>query len=418
MSLNDKNINIDELIENAEEKLKGQYKKLEEISQYNQEKVLRIFKENRISARHFAGTNGYGYDDIGRDTLNVVMAEIVGAEKAIVSPFLTCGSHALALALFGVLNKAGMKMLAITGKPYDTLDEVIFGVEGKDIASLKDLGVQYNQIELNSNGKFDMAKIKEKIEEIQPDLIFIQRSRGYAWRDALDMEEIGNAIKEIRSYYKKGVVMVDNNYGEFVSKFEPCAVGADLQVGSLIKNAGGGLAPTGAYIAGRADVIEKISFRYTSPSLLLEVGSYAYGYQSFYQGLFMAPHTTCQALKGALLMSTVFRDLGYDVLPREGVIPKDVVTSVVLNNKDKLIKLCQIIQSCSPVDSFVSPEPWDMPGYTSQIIMAAGTFVQGASIELSCDAPIKSPYILYLQGGLTYEHIKYALKECVKELIK
>lgn len=412
------NINIEELIKSSENKLQDLYKQLEDISQYNQEKVLNAFKEHRISARHFAGTNGYGYDDIGRDTLNEVMAEIVGAEKAIVSPFLTCGSHALALALFGVLNKPGMKMLAITGKPYDTLDEVIFGVKGKDIASLKDLGVEYAQIELNENGKFDMPLIKEKIMDYKPDLIFIQRSRGYSWRDALNIYEIGDAIKEIKSYYNNAVIMVDNNYGEFVDKVEPCAVGADLMVGSLIKNAGGGLAPTGAYIAGKESIIEKISYRYTSPSLLLEVGSYAYGYQSFYQGLFMGPHTVCQALKGALLISTTLRELGYNVLPREGVLPKDVVTSVVLNDKDKLIKLCQIIQGCSPVDSYVSPEPWDMPGYTSQIIMAAGTFVQGASIELSCDAPIKEPYILYIQGGITYEHIKYALKECVKELIK
>ncbi|MBQ8749623.1 MAG: methionine gamma-lyase family protein [Clostridia bacterium] len=411
-------IDINKLIEESEEKLTKQFKQLDEISLYNQEKVINAFKEYRISARHFAGTNGYGYDDIGRDTLNLVMAQIVGAERAIVSPFLTCGSHALALALFGVLNKSGMKMLAITGKPYDTLDEVIFGVEGKDIASLKDLGVEYAQVELSPNGKFDMPAIKEKINNFKPDLIFIQRSRGYAWRDALDILEIKDAITEIKAYYNNAVIMVDNNYGEFVDKFEPCDVGADLAVGSLIKNAGGGLAPTGAYIAGKASVIEKISYRYTSPSLLLEVGSYAYGYQSFYQGLFMGPHITCQALKGCLLMSTVMRELGYKVLPSEGVLPKDVVTSIELNDKDKLIKLCQIIQSCSPVDSYVCPEPWDMPGYTSQVIMAAGTFVQGASIELSCDAPIREPYILYIQGGLAYEHIKYALKECVKELVK
>ncbi|MGN1227975.1 MAG: aminotransferase class I/II-fold pyridoxal phosphate-dependent enzyme [Christensenellales bacterium] len=412
------NINIEELITKCENNLHDLYKQLEDISQYNQEKVINVFKENRISARHFAGTNGYGYDDIGRDTLNVVMAQIVGAEKAIVSPSLTCGSHALALALMGILNKPGMKMLSITGKPYDTLDEVIFGVEGKDISSLKDLGVEYYQVDLDANGKFDMCSIKNMIEQVKPDLIFIQRSRGYAWRDALNIYEIKDAISEIKSYYNNALIMVDNNYGEFVDKVEPCDVGADLMAGSLIKNAGGGLAPTGAYIAGKASAIEKISYRYTSPSLLLEVGSYAYGYQSFYQGLFMGPHTTCQALKGALLISSVMRELGYNVLPRKGVLPKDVVTSVELNDKDKLIKLCQIIQSCSPVDSYVCPEPWDMPGYTSEIIMAAGTFVQGASIELSCDAPIKEPYILYIQGGLTYEHIKYALKECVKELIK
>ena len=412
------NIDIDELIESCEKSLKDSYYELEKIAQYNQEKVLKAFQNYRISARHFAGTNGYGYDDIGRDTLNKVVAEIFGAEQAIVSPFFTCGSHALALALFGILYKSGKKMLAITGKPYDTLDEVIFGVDGKYNGSLKDLGVEYYQVELNENGKFDYDAIKSKIAEIEPDLIFIQRSRGYSLRDALNINEIGDMIKTIRSYYKKGFIMVDNSYGEFVDKLEPCNVGADLMVGSLIKNAGGGIAPTGAYIAGTEKAIELISYKYTSPSLMLEVGSYAYGYQSYYQGLFLGPHTVCQALKGALLISTTFRKLGYDVLPREGVIPKDIVTSVVLKDKDLLIKLCQIIQHCSPVDSYVDPEPWDMPGYTSPIIMSAGTFVQGASIELSCDAPIREPYILYIQGGLTYEHIKYALKECVKEIVK
>lgn len=408
---------INNLITTCEDGLRDSYKQLEEIAQYNQEKVLNAFREYRISYRHFAGTNGYGYDDVGRDTLNNVVARIFGAEKAIVSPFFTCGSHALALALFGLLYKSGMKMLAITGKPYDTLDEVIFGVEGKFNGSLKDLGVEYFQVELNEKGKFDFDAISKKINEVEPDLIFIQRSRGYSLRDALNINEIGDAIKTIRAYYKKGFILVDNSYGEFVDKLEPCDVGADLMVGSLIKNAGGGIAPTGAYIAGKEEAIELISYKYTSPSLLLEVGSYAYGYQSFYQGLFLAPHVVCQALKGALLMSSTFRKLGYDVLPREGVIPKDIVTSIVLRDKDLLIRLCQIIQACSPIDSFVSPEPWDMPGYTNQIIMSAGTFVQGASIELSCDAPIKEPYILYMQGGLTYEHIKYALKECVKELM-
>lgn len=406
----------EELIAQCEKEISSIFEKIDEIAQFNQERILKIFNENRISARHFAPTNGYGYDDIGRDTLNKVFAEIFSAESAVVSPLITCGSHALALALLGILNKPNMSMLSITGKPYDTLDEVIFGKKEGDYSSLKAIGVKYHQIELNEEGLFDENAIFDYLNNNEPDLIFLQRSRGYSLRNALNINDIAQIIKKIKALNLKSIVMVDNCYGELTEKCEPTAVGADLTAGSLIKNLGGGLAPTGAYICGRKDLIEKISQRYTSPSLGLEVGSYAGSYLPFYQGLFMAPHTVAQAMKGSALMACVMRKKGFEVLPLEGQVPRDIVTSVKLGDKDLLIKLCQVIQACSPVDSFVTPYPWDMPGYLDQIIMSAGTFVQGATLEFSCDAPIREPYILYMQGGLTLEHVKYALKECLKHI--
>lgn len=407
------------LIKECEQSLSDVFEKIDEISLYNQEKVLNIYRENRVSARHFAQTNGYGYDDIGRDTLNQIFAQVFNTEKAIVSPNLTCGSHALALCLLGILNKSGMSMLSITGKPYDTLDEVIFGVEnGEDYGSLKALGVNYSQIDLNDDGTFKEQEILSALKESAPTLIFIQRSRGYLWRGAMSVNDIGAIISKIREVNTTSIIMVDNCYGEFTDVIEPTHVGADITAGSLIKNLGGGIAPTGAYICGKEHLINKIAHRYTSPSLLLEVGSYAASYQPFYQGLFLAPHVVAQSMKASALTACVMRKLGYDVLPKEGEVPRDIVASVKLNDKDVLIKLCEIIQAYSPVDSFVTPVPWDMPGYTSQIIMSAGTFVQGASIELSCDAPIKPPYTLYIQGGLTLEHAKVALTHCVHYILK
>lgn len=408
-------IGIDELIKECEKEIMPIYEKIDDISLKNQEKVLKIFNENRISARHFASTNGYGYDDIGRDTLNKVFADIFHTESAIVSPNITCGSHALALALLGLLNKKGMSMLSITGKPYDTLDDVIFGTKEDDYSSFKAIGVEYNQIDLK-DGYFDEEKIFKFLEKNVPTLIFLQRSRGYAWRNALCINDIKYIIEKIRKINTKSIIMVDNCYGEFTDICEPTEVGADITAGSLIKNLGGGLAPTGGYICGKEDLIKKISYRYTSPSLGLEVGSYAGSYQPFYQGLFMAAHTVAQAMKGSALMSCAMRKLGYKVLPIKDQVPRDIVTSIELNDKDLLIKLCQIIQEASPIDSFVVPEPWDMPGYNDPIIMSAGTFVQGATLEFSSDAPIRAPYILYVQGGLTLEHVKYGLKKCLELL--
>lgn len=407
---------IQEYIEKCENEVQAIFKKIDNIAQFNQEKVLKIFKQNRISARHFAPTNGYGYDDIGRDTLNKVFAEIFHTESAIVSPLITCGSHALALALMGILNKSGLSMLSITGKPYDTLDTVIFGSEKNDYTSLKAIGVVYNQIDLDQYGKIDEQAVLEFLSKNTPTIIFLQRSRGYAWRDAMNLDYMESVITKIRAVNKDSIIMVDNNYGEFTETKEPTEIGADLVAGSLIKNIGGGLAPTGGYICASEELIDKISARYTSPSLGLEVGSYAGSYQPFYQGLFMAAHTVGQAMKGSALLACVMRNKGFNVLPRPNQVPGDIVTTLKLEDKDLLVKISQIIQACSPIDSFVSPEPWDMPGYKDPVIMSAGTFVQGATLELSCDAPIRPPYNLYLQGGLTLEHVRFAIKEILRAL--
>lgn len=406
---------VEEILLSAESKIENLNKIHEEVALYNQEKVLNAFNKNAVALRHFAGTNGYGYDDVGRDTLNRVLSDIFGAEAAIISPYLTCGSHALATALLGLLNRPGQLLFSLTGKPYDTLSEVIFGKEDEDISSLKDFGVLYEGVEFKGN-KIDYDEIENRLKNVKPTLLYIQRSRGYSSRDALSINEIEKLIKFARQF-SDAPIMVDNCYGEFVDKREPTEVGADLCVGSLIKNIGGGVAPTGGYIVGKQALIDKISYRFSSPSLGLEVGSYAYGYRLFYQGLFLAPHVTCQALKGCQLMSAVFNELGYDVLPKQGELAGDIITSVVLDSEQKMIDVCEIIQSVSPIDSFVKPVPWEMPGYTSKVIMAAGTFVAGASIELSCDGPVLPPYILYLQGGLTYEHVKLAVRKCVEKLI-
>lgn len=411
------NLTIDETIQRAEKKLKPLFEKLDSISLFNQEKVLNVFINNKISYRHFCPTTGYGYDDIGRDTLAKMFSDIFGTEATIVSPHISCGSHALALGLLGLLYKPGKKMLSITGKPYDTLDEVIFGVEGKDNGSMKDLGVEYRGIDFK-NEVLDEEKILQTVKDWKPDLVFCQRSRGYNWRNPLSINDLRDIIGKIHKIDTKAIIFIDNNYGEFIDTLEPTQVGADLMVGSIIKNIGGGIAPNGAYLTGKADLIEKISHRYTSPSLGLEVGAYASSYQPFFQGLFMSPHTTNQATKGCLLISTVMRDLGYDVLPTEGMLPLDIITTVQFRDKDKLISFCQAIQKFSPIDSFVHPEPSSMPGYTSEVIMAAGTFNQGSTIELSCDAPIKEPYNLYIQGGLTYEHVKIALRKSLQEILQ
>lgn len=404
---------VDNLIASSEKRVKNMFDKIEDIALYNQQKVLNSFRNNQVALRHFAGTTGYGYDDIGRDTISKIYAEVFGAEKAIVSYNITCGSHALKIALYGIL-RPGDTMLSVTGKPYDTLDDTIFGVKGEDIGSLKDLKVSYKQIDLKDND-LDMPKIIAMARK-KPKLIYFQRSKGYAWRDAISCKKIGEAIKEIRKVNKSSFIMVDNCYGEFVEKIEPCDVGADIIAGSLIKNPGGGIVPTGGYIAGSARAIDMISTSYTSPSLKLEVGSNELGYRLIYQGLFMAPHIVAQALKGSLLIGAALDALGYEVMPQVESPMYDIIRSVKFNKKEELISFCQQIQFNSPIDSYVTPEPWDMPGYNDPVIMAAGTFVQGSSLELSSDAPIKEPYVLYIQGGLTYEHVKLALIGCLSKL--
>ena len=406
------NDQIEKIITESERDCSNIFDELQKNALYNQEKVINAFQKYRVGLRNFAGTTGYGYDDIGRDTLSNIFADVFGGEDAIVSPNITCGSHALKIALFGLL-RPGDTMLSITGKPYDTLDDTIFG-SSKDLGSLKDWGVKYQQIDLK-NGQFDRSSILAAIKNA-PTIVYIQRSKGYEWRDAVSINEMSDIIKDIRLIDKNVPIVVDNCYGEFVEKYEPTQIGANIIIGSLIKNPGGGLAPTGGYIVGDKELIEKISASYTSPSLLKEVGSYENGYRLFYQGLFLAPHIVMQSLKGSALIGRVLEKLGYSVMPKADEKMYDIIRSIKFNTKEELIAFCQEIQKNSPVDSFVSPEPWDMPGYNHQVIMAAGTFVLGSSIELSCDAPIKEPYILYLQGGLTYEHVVIALKKCLTKL--
>lgn len=401
------------IVNNAEKKLAHFFNELEEISFANQNKVLQAFQNNSVAQRHFSGTTGYGYDDIGRDTLCKVFADIFHCEATIVSPLIASGTHALTLALFGIL-RPNDKMLAISGAPYDTLMSVI---AGENIGSLKDFGVEYEEIALKNND-FDFDTIAQSIAIKKPKLVFIGRSRGYEWRDALSVKQIGKAIQFVKKIDKNIIVMVDNCYGEFMDTIEPTDVGADLMVGSLIKNPGGGLAPTGGYIAGSDFAISQVAFRLTSPSIGMEIGSYYAGYQPFYQGIFLAPHTTMNATKGSALFAQVFSDLGYDVCPAPTAKCNDTVRSIKFNTKEELIGFIQSIQKASPIDSNVLPMPWAMPGYDDEVIMAAGTFVGGASIELSADSPIKEPYIAYVQGGLTYEHVKIAVIMCVQQLLE
>lgn len=404
------NIDIDNLIENVKDQLKPQFAECDDIALYNQNKVLEAFRKNKIALRHFNATTGYGYDDAGRDTLNRLFADTFGAEDALVSPYFTTGTHTISTALFGLL-RPGDTLLSISGAPYDTLIDVI---SGNNIGSLKDFGVDYRQVNLTENGKFDNIKIKDFLQSPHS-VIYIQRSRGYSFRNAFTVEDIENIIKFVRGF-SSAPIIVDNCYGEFTQKKEPTEVGADLIMGSLIKNPGGGLAPTGGYIAGKADLIKQIAFRMTAPGVGSEVGSYAFGYRLFYQGFFMAPHITMQAVKSALTFSKVFRTLGYNAMPFDNTVMSDIICSIKFDSKEQLVSFIQSVQYVSPIDSFVTPYPWDMPGYADQVIMAAGAFVQGSSIELSADSPIKEPYVAYLQGGLTYEHALIAIKKCVQSI--
>ncbi len=399
---------IDSRIISAEEELKDDFKKAEEVSLKNINKILNAFRENRISANHFYGSTGYGFDDLGREKLMKVYADAFGAESAIVSQAISCGTEALTTVLYGLL-RPGDTMLAITGKPYDTLDQTIFGVNGKDNGSLKDFGVIYKQVELNSDGDFDEEKILQAVKS-NPKMIYIQRSCGYLLRRAIRVNRLADIIKKIREINKTSIIMVDNCYCEFVEDKEPTEVGADVTAGSLIKNPGGGLVSNGGYIAGKKKYIDLIAGRFTSPSIKTEVGSFEGGYRLMYQGLFVAPHTVLQAKKGSMLIAKVMSNLGYKLVDYSMDLG-DIVRSVYFEDREDLISFCQSIQHMSPVDSYVTPIPSPMAGYDNDIIMAAGCFVQGSTIELSCDSPLKKPYVLYIQGGLTYEHVKLALND-------
>ena len=406
---------VETLIAQSEEKLIKNFKLADEISEYNQEKVLKAFNKHSIALRHFNPTTGYGYGDEGRFVLGDVYADVFGAESGIVSPAMLSGTHALTVALFGVLRPNDV-VLSISGMPYDTIRGVIFG-EGN--GSLKDYNISFECTPLTQGGKFDFEKIQADMQKIGKNLkmIYIQRSRGYELRDAFTVAEIEEVCKFVRSLGFNGCIFTDNCYGEFVEKLEPCDVGADIAVGSLIKNPGGGLAPTGGYIVGKEEYIDLIGRRLTAPSIGNEVGSYAYGYRLFYQGLFLAPHTVNQAIKGSLLIGKCMETLGYENFPKLDKTPADITRAIRFDTAKQLCDFIQSVQEASPVDSFVTLEPWDMPGYDSKVIMAAGCFVEGASIELSADAPVKEPYTAYFQGGLTYEHCKYALKKMLAKLM-
>ena len=400
-------------IEEIENGLKDIFAHFDNVALLNQKKVLNAMQEEGLGTRHFSGTSGYGYDDIGRQALANVFSKVFGGEDAIVSPNLTCGSHAIAVVLFGLLRPNDL-MISVAGKPYDTLDETIFGAEGENRGSLKDLGVSYAQVDLK-NDNLNFEEIERQVKEMQPKVVFLQRSRGYNWRNSISIEDIEKCVKITKKVSPNSIFVVDNCYGEFVAEKEPTDVGADIVVGSLIKNPGGGLASTGGYIVGKKQYIELISYRLTSPSLGVEVGSYERGYREFFQGLFIAPHVVAQAVKGAYLIGEVMADKGYEVMPSSKEIAGDIIKSIKFNDEKAMISFIQRIQMFSPIDSNFLPMPWDMPGYLDPIIMAAGTFVSGASIELSSDGPVKAPYIAYFQGALTYEHAKLVAINLLEE---
>lgn len=397
--------------------VENEFKIYDEIREYNQLKVLKAFQEERISDNHFTNSTGYGYGDIGRDTLDLVYARIFNAEKALVRPHFVNGTHALGTALFGNL-RPGDTILAVTGSPYDTLHSVI-GISGEEnIGSLKEYGVNYKQVDL-VDGKINIEKALEMIKEDESiKLIHMQRSTGYGWRNAFQVKELGEAIKAIKELREDLIVFIDNCYGEFIDIIEPTDVGADLIAGSLIKNIGGGIAPTGGYIVGKEKYVEQASYRLTVPGIGAECGCTFGVMKDFYQGLFLAPHVAIEALKGAIFCARIMELAGFEVLPKYNDKRSDIIQAIKFNDKEKLIKFCKGVQYASPIDSFVECEPWAMPGYSDEVIMAAGAFIQGSSIELSADAPIREPYIAYLQGGLTFDHAKIGVLIALNNIFK
>lgn len=395
-----------------EERLSRRFADIDKMAELNQLKVVNAMQKARVNAECFHYASGYGYSDYGRDTLEQVYANVFHTEDALVRPQITCGTHALALTLSANL-RPGDELLSIAGKPYDTLEEVI-GIRPSR-GSLAEYGVTYRQVDLLPDGSFDFENIRKAISE-KTKLITIQRSKGYQTRPSFSVSQIGEAIAFVKKIRPEVICMVDNCYGEFVEAEEPSDVGADLVVGSLIKNPGGGLAPIGGYVAGRKELIENCAYRLTSPGLGKEVGASLGVMQSFFQGLFLAPTVVAGALKGAVFAANVYEKLGYPVVPNGSEDRHDIIQAVTLGSPEGVIAFCQGIQAAAPVDSYVTPEPWDMPGYDSKVIMAAGAFVQGSSIELSADGPIKSPYAVYFQGGLTWEHAKLGILMSLQKL--
>ncbi len=394
------------------EGLKERFAQIDAVAEYNQCKVLHAMQKNHVSEACLLGTTGYGYNDIGRDTLEQVYADVFHTEDALVRPQITCGTHALALALMSNL-RPGDELLSPVGKPYDTLEEVI-GIRPSK-GSLAEYGITYRQVDLLPDGGFDYEGIRAAINE-KTHLVTIQRSKGYQTRPTLSVERIGELIAFIKGIKPDVICMVDNCYGEFVQKTEPTDVGADMAVGSLIKNPGGGLAPIGGYIVGKKECVENAAFRLTSPGLGKEVGASLGILSSFYQGFFLAPTVTAGALKGAVFAANLYEKLGYACVPDAKEERYDIIQAITFGKPEALIAFCEGIQAAAPVDSFVTPEPWDMPGYDSQVIMAAGAFVSGSSIELSADGPLKEPYAAYFQGGLTWPHAKFGMFRTLQAL--
>lgn len=403
------------LVREVEQQIAGVHRKLEERIDTNQFRVLRSFQKHRVSDSHFIPTTGYGYDDAGRETLEKIYADVFGAEAGLVRPQIISGTHAISISLFGIL-RPGDELLYITGKPYDTLEEIV-GIRGTGNGSLKEFGISYNSVSLTEKGEIDWMAVKKAIKP-ETKMIGIQRSKGYATRPSFTVEQIGEMIRFVKEIKTELIVFVDNCYGEFVEELEPCHVGADLMAGSLIKNPGGGIAKTGGYIVGKAQYVESCAYRMTSPGIGAEAGASLYSLQEMYQGFFLAPHIVAQALKGAVFTAALLDRLGMNSSPKWDAGRTDLIQSVQFDDRDKMIAFCQAIQYASPINSHVTAYPAYMPGYEDDVIMAAGTFIQGASIELTADGPIRPPYTAYVQGGLTYSHVKIAVLTAVDSLIE
>lgn len=403
------------IVKEAEEQIAEVLKQIDQRIDENQYRVLKSFQDHQVSDSHFIPSTGYGYDDHGRDTLESIYAQTFGGEAGLVRPQIISGTHAISIALFGVL-RPGDELLYITGKPYDTLEEIV-GIRGDGVGSLKDFGISYNSVPLTQEGNIDLDAVKDAIKP-NTKMIGIQRSKGYATRPSFTIAQIRGMISFVKEIKPDVVVFVDNCYGEFVEDLEPCHVGADLMAGSLIKNPGGGLAKTGGYIVGKKNWVEACSYRMTSPGIGAEAGASLYSLQEMYQGFFLAPHVVGQALKGAIFTAAVLDNFGMNAIPKWNEQRTDLIQAVQFDDPDKMIAFCQAIQFASPINSHVTPYASYMPGYENDVIMAAGTFIQGASIELTADGPIRPPYAAYVQGGLTYSHVKMAVCIALNRLLE
>lgn len=406
---------IQPLVQEVEKQIKEVHQEIDNRIDFNQYRVLKSFQNYKVSDSHFIPSTGYGYDDIGRETLENIYAEVFGGEAGLVRPQIISGTHAISIALFGVL-RPGDELLYITGKPYDTLEEIV-GIRGTGVGSLREFGISYESVALTDKGSVDFNEVAKQIKP-NTKMIGIQRSKGYATRPSFTIEEVKEMIQFVKEIKSDVVVFVDNCYGEFVEELEPCHVGADLIAGSLIKNPGGGIAKTGGYIVGKKQWVEACSYRMTSPGIGAEAGASLYSLQEMYQGFFLAPHVVGQALKGAVFTAAILEKLGMNSEPKWNTKRTDLIQSVQFDDRDKMVAFCQAIQFSSPINSHVTPYPSYMPGYEDDVIMAAGTFIQGASIELTADGPTRAPYVAYVQGGLTYSHVKMAICIALDRLIE